>query len=404
MKVLYRNLAIGVMVVFFITSDKYRIIDIREHINPGLPIWTMGSQFAVEIPSAEYLNADENGVSVLPEGWITHKTTRLVLNPYENFKHYRQYVGNYHTHTTESDGRIYGAEVIHRYFLANYNILILTDHDRSRPTRSPRENDGQPFVNTWPWTIFEGDEPYQAPVGSLARDPVSGVVPALNMLTVEGVELSRRHHLGSFDNDFTGGDVDYTDESQIAEVQERNGLCMLYHPGRYDFGPDWYVSLFKKYHALVGLEVFNQNDRYPGDRDLWDEILTESMPGTPVWGYSNDDMHREEHLFRNYNWMLMPSLDVTSWRSAMQTGRSYFCYEYTGSGQQKCPRIYDITTDDRRITLHTDEADIEWIYNKQVVGTGPVFDFASHAGNYVRAETRNSFGLTCTQPFGFIDT
>ncbi len=325
----------------------------------------------------------------------------LVANPYVNFKSYQQYVSNYHTHTTESDGRLYGAEVIERYHKANYDILILTDHDRSRPSRSPRENSGEPFVNTWPWSKFEGDEPYQAPAGRYSRDPVTGIVPALNMLAIEGVELSRRHHLGSFDNDFTGGGVDYTDESQVAEVQSRNGLCMFYHPGRYDFKPSWYINLFKKYQALVGVEVFNQDDRYPNDRKLWDEILTSSMPNIPVWGYSNDDMHREEHLFRNYNWMLMPNLEVGAWRKAMQSGRSYFCYEYTGSGQHKCPRIYDIKTDDRSIAIDTDGSDIGWIFNKKVVGNGPVFDLSAYQGNYVRAEIKNNFGITCTQPFGF---
>ena len=331
-------------------------------------------------------------------------TTELVLNPYANYKRYQQYVGNYHTHTTESDGRLYGAEVIERYHQADYNILILTDHDRSRPSRSPRENEGQPFVNTWPWSKFEGDEPYQEPVGRYARDPMTGVVLDLSMLTVEGGELSRRHHLGSFDNDFTGGEVDYTDESQVEEVQARDGLCMFYHPGRYDFPPEWYVELFRKYEALIGVEVYNQNDRYPKDREFWDEILSLSMPYTPVWGYSNDDMHREEHLFRNYNWMLMPRFDVRAWRHAMKFGRSYFCYEYDGSGQQKCPRIWDINTDGRRITIDTDGTEITWIHNKQIVGNGPVFEFSTYQGNYVRAEIENDFGVTCTQPFGFSDS
>ncbi len=60
--------------MFFITSDKCRVIDIRDHINPKLPIWTKDHhQFAVEIASTEYLNTDEKTSPMLPAGWVVLK-------------------------------------------------------------------------------------------------------------------------------------------------------------------------------------------------------------------------------------------------------------------------------------------------------------------------------------------
>ena len=59
--------------MFFITSDKYRIVELRDHIDLSLPIWTKNKQFAVEVGSSEYLNPNEKTVDKLPEGWVTIK-------------------------------------------------------------------------------------------------------------------------------------------------------------------------------------------------------------------------------------------------------------------------------------------------------------------------------------------
>lgn len=55
--------------MFYITKDRYRAMDIRDHTDPGLPIWTKEGHFAVEISSREYLDPDAKTVDKLPEGW-----------------------------------------------------------------------------------------------------------------------------------------------------------------------------------------------------------------------------------------------------------------------------------------------------------------------------------------------
>ena len=56
--------------MYFITSDKYRVIDIRDHINIKAPIWTKGHQYAVQISSTEFLDLEEETVDNLSDDWV----------------------------------------------------------------------------------------------------------------------------------------------------------------------------------------------------------------------------------------------------------------------------------------------------------------------------------------------
>lgn len=108
---------------------------------------------------------NEFGITYLnPFGFDASKN--LVVNPYETVRwnEVNRYKGNFHTHTTESDGEIFGAEVIELYENANYDILIITDHDSRRPSQYiPKVNGGVPYINTWEWEIFEAPEPEPEP-------------------------------------------------------------------------------------------------------------------------------------------------------------------------------------------------------------------------------------------------
>ena len=108
---------------------------------------------------------NEFGTTYLnPFGFDASKN--LVVNPYKTVRwnEVNRYKGNFHTHTTESDGEIFGVEVIELYENANYDILILTDHDNYRPNAfQPKVNGGVHFINTWEWEIFEAPEPEPEP-------------------------------------------------------------------------------------------------------------------------------------------------------------------------------------------------------------------------------------------------
>ena len=343
----------------------------------------------------------------------------LYNNPYQaiDWASVNQYKSNMHTHTTQSNDPIEKfttAYVVDRYHAAGYKILALTDHDYC----------------TYPWNLFP-----QMMSGIAARD-----AEALGMLAVPGNELSK-DNTNSWE-ERTGGQFNHHNDfftgrhgQEFASLQESyaytyalGGMQIINHPGQYwnlsttyseteKNGPGWHATNFKTYPSLVGLEVYNQGNRRPNDRILWDQILERTMPERPVFGYSGDDTHNDEQLFRNYNMMLMEELTTEELKDAMRKGESYFCYEPKGSGEGKAPRITNIAVDEanKTITIETNGM-VSWIYGtdmtsssssstrSSVVGIGNTFCYEGYQGAYVRAFITNAYGETCTQPFGFTDS
>ena len=373
-----------------------------------------------------YLDIELNGTTTKAHRAVYVKviegktfTPLLFKNPYKDidWASVNQYKSNMHTHTTQSNDPIEEfttANVVDKYHAAGYKILALSDHDYC----------------TYPWNLFPqfmSDVP--------ARDP-----EALGMLAVPSNELSK-DNTNSW-SERTGGQFNHHNDfftgrqgQEFASLQESyaytyalGGMQIINHPGQYwsidntysetqKDGPGWHATNFKTFPSLVGLEVYNQGNRRPNDRILWDQILERTMPERPVFGYSGDDTHNNEQLFRNYNMMLMESLTTEELKDAMRKGESYFCYEPKGSGEGKAPRITDIAVDEANKTI-TIEANgmVYWIYGtdktssaasstrSSVVGIGKTFCYKGYQGTYVRAFITNAFGETCTQPFGFADT
>ena len=339
-------------------------------------------------------------------------------NPYADidWATVNQYKSNFHTHTTQSNDASDGfttAYVVDKYHAAGYKILSLTDHD----------------YNPYPWELFPQ---YMSTVP--ARDPA-----ALGMLAVPGNELSK-DNTNSW-SERTGGQFNHHNDfftgrqgQEFASLQESyaytyalGGMQIINHPGQYwsinntysemqKDGPGWHATNFETFPSLIGLEVYNQGNRRPNDRILWDQILQRTMPNRPVYGYSCDDAHNNDQLFRNYNYMLMEELTTDELKDAMRKGESYFCYEPAGTGEGKAPRISSIKVDETAQTI-TIEANglVHWIYatdktssaassaRSTVVGIGDTFCYAGYQGSYVRAFITNVFGETCTQPISFKD-
>jgi hypothetical protein len=259
------------------------------------------------------------------------------------------------------------------------------------------------------------------------------------MLAVPSNELSK-DNTNSW-SERTGGQFNHHNDfftgrqgQEFASLQESyaytyalGGMQIINHPGQYwsidntysetqKDGPGWHANNFKTFPSLIGLEVYNQGNRRPNDRILWDQILERTMPERPVFGYSGDDTHNNEQLFRNYNYMLMEDLTTEELKDAMRKGESYFCYEPKGSGEGKAPRISSIAVDeiDKTITIQANGL-VYWIYGtdktstaasstrSSVVGIGNTFNYSGFQGSYVRAFITNVFGETCTQPFSFAD-
>ena len=334
----------------------------------------------------------------LPDGAHAQEKT-VVLNPYESVNwdapHHK---GNFHTHTTESDGSQAPAAVIDGYHAQDYNVLALTDHNHV----------------TWPWQDY-------------GRDPEQ-----LGMTPVPGNELSRHNHNLSL---FTTYPAPVRETStnrihtSIQEVAEQGGINVLAHPGRYwqpgdepgrDPVPDdalaKYMGLFHGHEGLVGMEVHNQTDRYPWDRQLWDALLEAMMPERPVWGFANDDSHGEHHIGLNANWFPRAENGEAAIQAAIEDGQFYFSTVTTHPEKwqdlERTPRITNVNYDRQRNTL-TISAEVEgepvtpnqvrWISNGgNVVATGTSVDLGETEGltTYLRAEIRSEGAQTYSQPFG----
>ena len=324
-------------------------------------------------------------------------------NPYAevDWNSHGRYKANFHTHTTRSDGRMNPQTVVDKYYELGYKVLAITDHNEV----------------TFPWKNFAGMEPS---AGALQRHENGQLEETeikyedrdqdeYGMIAIESNELSRHHHMGSYFNNHNGTE---TEDESLAATANNNGLVMFNHPGRYTssnaekYNTGYYVDLLQRYDHLIGVEIYNQGDRYPNDRKLYDEILMNVMPGRQVWAYSNDDMHHSSTLGRNWNVLVLPELSEEWVRNGMQQGRSYFVYSPGGHLANKLPELREIKVNNRKglIEVHvTGHDSIRWISAGKVVHRGQQLSLKEQEGieKYVRAEI---FGpgntITGTQPFG----
>ncbi|HOL35836.1 MAG TPA: hypothetical protein PKW86_08195 [bacterium] len=318
------------------------------------------------------------------------------INPYDGitWEQVGQYKANLHIHTTASDGKLHPQNIVDIYASSGYKILSITDHS---------EMNKNPGNITYPWENFKSLITSNGKTG-LYEDRNA---KSIGMIAVPGREISQDHDVGSYFNLNIDIASAKTIEDVIESIEKNQGLAVLVHPGRYHFTDAWYVSLFKKYPVIVGMEVYNQGDRYPSCKTIWDNVLTKLMPDRPVWGFSNDDAHRVEHIGKNWNMFLLSNLTTEELRNAMEKGHFYFIY--CPDGVNSTPAIIKkIEVDNKNMLIHIEAINcskIEWISNGKIVGTGPEYQIKTSDGkvaNYVRAKLYGSDNrsVTETQPFG----
>jgi hypothetical protein len=323
---------------------------------------------------------------------------KVTVNPYANidWSTINQYKANYHLHTDwTSDASMPAHQVVDLYHSKNYKILPITNHNFS----------------SYPWNLF----------GMFKSSWQDRNPQTMNMLSFPGNELSDNNHHNDF---FTGRNDGGADlEESFALTNSLGGMQIINHPGQYwsignsytglqKNSPAWHADNFVRFPSLVGLEVYNQGNKHPNDRILWDEVLGLTMPGRPVWGYSNDDAHHTNQAFFNYQFMLMEQLDIPTLKEAMINGKFYHSYEYGGSGSALAPQINSIELDEanQTITINTPDHEVYWISGingagsnrtSAVIGVGKTFTYTGFQGNYVRAMIKNAYGETNIQPIGF---
>jgi len=384
--------------------------------------------------------------------------TYNIVNPYENvdWSSFGQYKAAFHTHSTNSDGSNTREAVIEDHYAKGFDILTMGDHDTT--------------TITW-------DQPgYGRGVG--ANNPGIGAMSSARAAEIEAGlhrngkgminvdysnEQSATAHIMTFWADFNNtarGNMPVFEKmaETIRTAEVLGGISHINHPGRETGGSNAndavsiaasnnpatvrnYVDLFMGYPSLVGMEIVNKIDNESkSDRILWDNILKQTMPeGRFVWGFSNDDSHSINATGYSWNVMLMPELNQSETRNAMETGAFYAVsrvdrleginryrpngVQVPGSGDantlylfnQRTPGISNIEVNGSIITITGADYDvIEWISGvddsgrSKVIAQGASIDVSLYAdvieNNYVRAHLKSDTGIAYTQPFGIEET
>ena len=153
------------------------------------------------------------------------------------------------------------------------------------------------------------------------------------------------------------------------------------------------------------MEIYNNGDRYPHDRQLWDSVLVALLPVRPVWAYSNDDMHGEKSIGRNWNIFILPELTNEWVRKGIEEGRSFYVYSPEGHENPDIPLIHAVKVYQKKGQIQieaTGQDSIRWISDGQIVKKGNFIklDDCPEISTYVRAEIFGSGGVVIgTQPF-----
>jgi hypothetical protein len=386
-------------------------------------------------------------------------------NPYAgvDWESWGRYKAALHLHTLQSDGWGSVREVTEAYKKAGYSIMSITDHDFFKPNLHVRPGE-LPAEKASPYPKDPKPENYPANTTWPWRDYGCGSPETLGMVGIEGNELSYRHHINSYFNDYgvwyekTNYDAPYegvVDESgkeiweddQLSALAKNDGLAILNHPGIADSYRwwqrqplDWYIERFRKHSRsyLIGMEITNNGiPTRAYDEALWDQLLARFMPARPIWGFGNDDMHKLSNTKQTFNVFYLDQCTSENVREAMLRGQFCFCrstrfINYTANDCQldTFPQIQSIAVDEGAGTIKIIAADcdeIKWISSPlslepiddyktsnepwqkgNVVHTGSTLNYRNTPGikNYVRAELLRNDGShtqrTFTNPFGIV--
>ncbi|WP_243641419.1 hypothetical protein [Natrarchaeobius halalkaliphilus] len=288
--------------------------------------------------------------------------------------------------------------LIQKYRNAGYTVFSLTEHeyqvDGKKYKRVPYDEvDADLDKMSWPWSQW-GVDADELGMVALQGGEIRG--------DVEGVE--KLHDIVSLDNDLGHG-KDQSVETVLGEVEDRGGITFLAHPSKYTATEDWelYIPVLESSDALLGLEVFNGDDRAPS-RELWDKLLTHFGSDRPIWASGGDDYHArareryDKRFNRSRTVILVPELSKQNVTDALRDGKSYVQY----NGDAQAPFIESIESTENSITITAPSAhEITWIADGEAVATGEtVVSETLDDPAYVRAELSGRGGsITATQPF-----
>ncbi|MCM8818840.1 MAG: hypothetical protein NC915_05140 [Candidatus Omnitrophica bacterium] len=293
----------------------------------------------------------------------------ILINPYKdvNWDKVKRYKANLHTHTKESDGKEPIEKVIFLYKSRGYSILSITDHNKFTYPSDNKE-------------IF----------------------------LIKGIEFGKnQHHILGYFSFKVPENIENLNEDEILKLISEDGFAVFSHPGRYNKSIDWYINFFEKYPNLLGIEVLNpsvQKKKSYGDTDIWDEILSKTMPERQVWGFGNDDFHNITHLSINWNEFLIDKINEEEIKKAIKGGKFYICSAILGFDM---PYIKKIIIDGKKGEIKIEAENykkIRWISNGKLIEEGEKIKYKKNPDikNYIRVEIIGEQGFIYLNPFAVI--
>jgi hypothetical protein len=267
--------------------------------------------------------------------------------------------GNLHTHSTRSDGALPPQETIEKYRALWYDFLMLSDHDTL----------GEPeTLNSDGMLLIRGNE-------------ISAAGPHLL-------------HVGATKKIEPGEDR----QQVIDAVNADGGLAILCHPNWQEhFNHCTYEKLLELKN-YAGIEILNGTCmRLPGEAratDKWDRVLA---TGRMIWGYGNDDMHKEYEQALAWTVVRAKARTADAVVEALKAGS---CYVSSGV------EIQQIRSTGSVLHVFAPTAQAMAVFGDYgarlhyQLGNEVYFDVAQLRHSYVRVECYGAGGqMAWTQPF-----
>jgi hypothetical protein len=206
-----------------------------------------------------------------------------ILHPYQSGS-FVWLKGNLHAHTTESDGRLTPQALVDLYARAGYDFLMISDHDR---------------------------------VTALPSSPNGLLLISGNEVTANGSHIL---HVGAQQPVEPSADR----QAVLDAVGEQGGFAIVCHPNwerEFNHCPQTQLESWRGY---LGIEVYNGVVRRqygsPAATDRWEQLLGK---GRRVWGFANDDMHRDTDAFVAWNVVQAVERSVDAVLNALRFGAFY---------------------------------------------------------------------------------
>ena len=250
------------------------------------------------------------------------------------------------------------------------------------------------------------------------------------ILTIYGNEMSKKYHTlfyglePYYDNRGMGINVTNGIEGNLKNIAEMNGNGIAYfaHPNRSTTNESYWYNLFEKYDVVYGMEVFNAGQAQKNySENVWDYILTKSMPERAIWGSASDDAHSNGAIATGWQVMLLSDdeMNKDGLYNCLKNGNSFLttiCVNPLTDDEimydaviGDIPYFTSVVVDEENSTITVTAEDyikLEWVSaNGDVVSTSPTLDLNATYGvdKYVRCRIYGTGGMSHTQPIGIAD-